>query len=460
MFYFKKYAISITVTILAVATLFAQTKTEIFERAVTSGTKEELVQTLKKNKNLVDYIQPSSRDTWLHIAVQNDRPIDIIKLLLNAGISPTEKNHEKQTPIMQLCQNSNNAQVLDLLITSGTVFNLGTKKRILLKDKAGKTAIDYALGKTEMITVLQKYAPKEVQAAVDAYEQIKRQIAAEEQAKAEASTVIVDEPAPVKEPDPIVEAEPEQPEKVLSLTTDTASTVAKPTVDITGTVIPVYLFDVPEYEDNSVMLLSSTPMMTYDEANSADKNNVTMLMKAVKKGDLETARKLIAAGAEIEAQDKDGWTALMYAVRFNNDLQMTKLLLAYGANRDTKNKVGATAIKYAAMVTTNPNIIFELVNHRNSEENKEAFIYAITAERPSEIIQAFLDSDIPVNSFYNGKTPLMLAAASNTNTNIIRTLLQNGADAAIKSPEGFTAHDYAQANKNLVHDDIYFMLAK
>ena len=63
-----------------------------------------------------------------------------------------------------------------------------------------------------------------------------------------------------------------------------------------------------------------------------------------------------------------------------------------------------------------------------------------------------------LNSFYNGKTPLMYAAQYCNSTSIIKKLLDNGAAVTIRAADGKTAFDYAKQNSSLPHDDTYWAL--
>lgn len=54
-----------------------------------------------------------------------------------------------------------------------------------------------------------------------------------------------------------------------------------------------------------------------------------------------------AGGADIDARDSDGWTALMYAAMQGN-AEMVKLLLEKGAKTGIKNKNGTTALTIAS----------------------------------------------------------------------------------------------------------------
>ena len=57
---------------------------------------------------------------------------------------------------------------------------------------------------------------------------------------------------------------------------------------------------------------------------------------------IEMSKALIAAKENVNEQDNDGWTALMYAIRDNNT-EFIDTLLKAGANIKLKNKAGQTA---------------------------------------------------------------------------------------------------------------------
>jgi ankyrin repeat protein len=92
--------------------------------------------------------------------------------------------------------------------------------------------------------------------------------------------------------------------------------------------------------------------------NPTDKNakvattsikNVAPLSIAVAKSDLNTVKKFIEFGADIEVKTEvNGMTPLMYAARYNNT-SMIKLLLDNGADVTAVSKLGFTALKYAEL---------------------------------------------------------------------------------------------------------------
>ena len=66
---------------------------------------------------------------------------------------------------------------------------------------------------------------------------------------------------------------------------------------------------------------------------------------SIAKGDIETVRKLINLGADVNAKS-NGMTPVMYAAKFNR-CEILKLLIANGAKLKVKSDKGMTALKYA-----------------------------------------------------------------------------------------------------------------
>jgi len=79
------------------------------------------------------------------------------------------------------------------------------------------------------------------------------------------------------------------------------------------------------------------------------KNNAgwTALMFAAKRNNKEVVKVLVAAGADINDQNNNGWTALMFAAR-NNNKEVVEVLVNAGADINAKNNAGWTALMFAA----------------------------------------------------------------------------------------------------------------
>lgn len=204
-----------------------------------------------------------------------------------------------------------------------------------------------------------------------------------------------------------------------------------------------------------------------ENPDEADDNGVTLLMNAAKSGNDWEIKTLIDSKADINLKDKDGWTALMYAVRYQESLSCVDLLLNAQADIKIKNNYDLTALIIAACYNNNPDILNRLLSYYSSSEKEvtKAFVLLLSENHSSEFsqvakIKIFLDKSIPLNTFYNGKTPLMYAAQYCNSTKILKLLMESNAITTLRSTEGKTAFDYAQENVNLKHDSIYWSLNK
>jgi ankyrin repeat protein len=83
------------------------------------------------------------------------------------------------------------------------------------------------------------------------------------------------------------------------------------------------------------------------EVDIRDKNGMTPLLLAARKGNREIVKLLLAHGADVNAQDYYlAWTPLILASALGHK-EVVKLLLEYGADVDIKDQNGMTALKYA-----------------------------------------------------------------------------------------------------------------
>lgn len=191
----------------------------------------------------------------------------------------------------------------------------------------------------------------------------------------------------------------------------------------------------------------------------------TLLMHAAKDGNEKEIKLLLKSGANVNLKDKDGWTALMYAVRYSSNLECTESLLEAGADISVKNIYGSSALVLASCYNENPLILSKLLSKYKSSDKEvlRSLIFLLSEQNISEKDQLaklrfYIDQAVPLNVLYEGKTPLMYAAKYGNSTKIIKMLIDNQASPVLRSTEGKTAFDYAMDNNNLAHDETYWAL--
>jgi ankyrin repeat protein len=82
--------------------------------------------------------------------------------------------------------------------------------------------------------------------------------------------------------------------------------------------------------------------------NARDTHGKTALMGAAEYNPHpEVISALLLAGADVNVRDIGGWTALMGASVFNQHLEVISMLLAAGADAKAKDNAGKTAFDYA-----------------------------------------------------------------------------------------------------------------
>ena len=224
------------------------------------------------------------------------------------------------------------------------------------------------------------------------------------------------------------------------------------------------LYDIESINDSDDIENTYSLIPDPDERDASGR---TLLMRAAKSGNEWELKELLASKANVNLTDSDGWTALMYAVRYSGSYECVEKLLEAGAEVSAKNNYGFSALVLAACYNGNPQILTKLLDSYKASDKEvlKALVFLLSEQNISERqelskLQIFMDKAVPLNILYEGKTPLMYAAQYGNSTKIIQTLLLNQASVTLRSTEGKTAFDYAVNNKNLVHDEIYWALNK
>ena len=166
------------------------------------------------------------------------------------------------------------------------------------------------------------------------------------------------------------------------------------------------------------------------------------LLAASSEDGLPLVKKLLDKGVDINSSDKDGITALMEAAINNADPQMTAFLLQAGAKVDLRSRHGFTALSYATQYN-NSTIVKLLLNETEklggNPKSDPNLLLSAACNDDVEVIRLFLADSNNVDCFdEQGRTPLIWAARAST-AEVVKALIDAGADVNHRSSYGISA---------------------
>ena len=145
----------------------------------------------------------------------------------------------------------------------------------------------------------------------------------------------------------------------------------------------------------------------------------TNFIKAIHDNKIDVIQHCITKNAiDINMQDKDGWTALMYTA-YTNNIEVTKYLIEYGADVNIQNIDGSTALIHAAC---------------------EGYLETIMC-----LVEHGAQIDIQKK---NGYTALIHAACKN-HLCLMKCLIKYGADINMQTRFGYDVLTIAAIHRNL-----------
>ena len=163
--------------------------------------------------------------------------------------------------------------------------------------------------------------------------------------------------------------------------------------------------------------------------NAADDRGITPLMYAAEIGSVDAMRLLIDHGADVNAQNAFGSTALMWSA---SDPAKVRLLLDHGAQVNTAARSGRTALIVACFTNPSAEVVRLLLAKGARVDVMDARhvtpLNAATFGNDTATVRLLLDADADLQTpdTFIGLTPLM-NAAGNRNVEAVKLLLAKGA---------------------------------
>ena len=181
------------------------------------------------------------------------------------------------------------------------------------------------------------------------------------------------------------------------------------------------------------------------QVNQTDQEGTPFIMLAAEQGSVPVVKKLLDAGANVDAKNKMGETALMDACMMSANKpdyrEIVNMLIAAGADVNAKDMGDAPVLLLVSGVAE-PETVKGLLSagadpNATDPNGVSALMVAAISER-SETVKALLDAGAdPEAKGKNGWTALMFAAGTG-NTETVKTLLAGGADPNATDPNGVT----------------------
>lgn len=194
------------------------------------------------------------------------------------------------------------------------------------------------------------------------------------------------------------------------------------------------------------------------DVNQADSDGNTAFINAASQNDLKSISYLISYVTDINATNKKGQTALMMATQFNTP-EAVDFIIKKGGDALAKDREGNTLAFYVLESYSSKNSAFDeklkllqeaglVVNQ--SQANGQTLWHLAVKKNEIDLLKKIAQFHIPVNTKNdNSLTPLHMAAIKATDTEILKFLIERGADKKLKTDFDESVLDLALENELL-----------
>ena len=183
------------------------------------------------------------------------------------------------------------------------------------------------------------------------------------------------------------------------------------------------------------------------DINAKNKDGETALMKMAKWGELELVKYLVENGADVHQKDKYDETALMKVARWG-ELELVKCLVENGADVHQKDNWGETVLVKAAR-WGHIEVVKFLAEHGADldakDESGRTVLMEVAEKGHLEVVKYLAEkgADMNAKDEWYGETALMKAARDG-NLDMVKYLAESGADLDASDKFGKTVLDIAK----------------
>ncbi len=439
---------------------------ESLYEAVQSGSDKEIAKLLIRGRKLANGKFGEDGDTLLMVALKAGRNFSTIRTIINHYVDVDLANDHGDTALIYAIKYDADEKTIKEIVECDAPTRKAMKRRVGVKNDSGMSAIDFTEEGSPEEKLLKKYGAKRTPPLepeeIAEEEVLEEEIPAEEIAEAAEEEIpqeeeVIEENEPeedlVEETEISEEMDLEIPQEDLLASMEASKAALR---NRRGLSARTYLFE--GLENFETYEPSARTPERIENPDAKDESGRTLLQNAAANDDAEALQTLLASGADVNLADRDGWTALMYAAKFAKKAETAAALIKAGANVKAKNRFGANALEIAASYGESAEVLDELSSHFGKKDLIRSFMAAVGMGRPRDILEVFFRHGITANIVHKGKTPLMHAANTNTDTDCIAFLLEKGADKTFVTADRKDAYYFARQNPNLPRNDVFWSL--
>jgi len=154
------------------------------------------------------------------------------------------------------------------------------------------------------------------------------------------------------------------------------------------------------------------------------------LFQAIQKGDTASVKRLLDHGISANTQDGEGLPALMAATLYAS-ADCVKLLLDRGANPNARNAVGATPLMWAVPDIAKVKLLIAAgadVNARSTNLQRTPLLIAATYPGSVEVLKLLLEHGADIHAKDRNGVHALGRAASFADVSVVRFLVEHGID--------------------------------